>query len=146
MVKEKLLRNKKVLSIAAIVLAAIALVAGAIALALANRGGAKAYTGYLICQNCGLKGKCEMNNVDLTAQPEKYTLKCARMTDCILSGYGIAVKQENGQYRYYPFDAAGSALALSDVVYSTKRPDNLLVEVKGKLEDGIMRIESIAEK
>lgn len=138
--------NKKALSITAIVLAAVALVAGALALALSNPDGAKAYTGYLICQDCGLKGTCEKGSVDLTVNPEKHTLKCCKMPDCIMSGYGIAVIQANGKYKYYPFDAAGSALALNDVVYSTKRPDNLLVQVTGVLKNGVMRIESIAEK
>jgi hypothetical protein len=143
--KDKII-NKKPLTVAAIVLAAVAVLAGALALILSSCGGPNTYTGYLICQSCGMQGKCSANNIDLTAHPEQFTLKCAKMADCILSGYGIAIKQENGKYKYFAFDTNGSVLALDNVIYQTKRADNLLVEVKGKMENNIIIVNSVKEK
>lgn len=138
--------KQRKLPLAAIILGAVAVVAGAVALALALAGGPGTFTGYLICQDCGLSGKCGMDNTDLATHPEKHTLKCLKKPECITSGYGIAVKRDDGKYKFYPFDAEGSKLALDNVVYSTKRTDALLVEVRGKLEGNRIMVEAIAEK
>lgn len=138
--------NKKTLAIAAIAVAAVGLVVGALALFLPSCEGQKTYTGYLICQNCGFAGKCADNNADLTRHPEQYTLKCAKMPECITSGYGMAILQENGKYKYYAFDVNGSELALDNVVYSTKKADNLLVTVRGKMNEDVIEVTAIAEK
>jgi hypothetical protein len=146
--KKKLL-NKRAVAIAAIVLAVLAIVAGAWALwpaGSANKpAGPQTLTGYLMCQNCGLKGKCEMNNADLTTHPEKYTLKCAKMPDCIASGYGVAVKQSNGKYKFYSFDSNGSILALDGIIFRTKRADNLLVQVRCTVKGDRIAVESVTE-
>jgi hypothetical protein len=104
------------------------------------------FTGYLICQNCGLKGTCDTNDIDLTTHPEKYTLKCAKMPVCVTSGYGIAAKQANGKYRFYPFDSNGSIMALDKIVYSTKKTDNLSIVVKGTLHGDMIAVQSIMEQ
>lgn len=146
--KKKLL-NKKALSIAAIVLAVLAVVAGAWALwpksPAAKPSGPQTMTGYLICQNCGMKGKCAANNADLTTHPEKFTLKCAKMPDCIASGYGVAVKQSSGKYKFYCFDSNGSILALDGIIFRTKRADNLLVQVNGTIKNDRIIVESVTE-
>jgi hypothetical protein len=138
--------NRKPLAIAAMVLALVAVLAGGLALILHGCGRPQIYSGYLICQKCGMTGKCAMDNIDLTVHPEQYTLKCAKMADCIVSGYGIAVKQGDGKYRYYRFDSVGSAMALDNVIYTTKRTDNLLVEVKGTLKGDTITVSSIELK
>jgi hypothetical protein len=121
------------------------LILGLSALA-AGCSGQTTFTGYLVCQNCEAKGYCQENNTDLTEHPEKYTAKCARMAECITSGYGIAIQQTNGEYKYYPFDTDGSILALDNVIYNTKRTDNLLVEVTGKRSGDTILVQSIREK
>lgn len=138
--------NKKAMTVTAIVLAAAAVIVGALTLILSSCGGPSKYTGYLICQNCGMQGKCSANNVDLTAHPEQYTLKCAKMPDCILSGYGLAIQQSDGKYKYFPFNENGSVLALDNVIYQTKRANGLLVEVKGKMDGNILLVTSVVEK
>lgn len=130
----------------AIVLVALAVLGGILAIVLTSCGGPQTYTGYLICQDCGLAGKCPKSNLDLTAHPEQHTLKCLKMAECIVSGYGISIKQSDGKYKYYRFDGPGSTMALDNVVYVTKRVDNLFVEVTGRLRGNTIAVVSIAEK
>lgn len=138
--------KRKKWAIAAIALAALAIIAGGVYLALHFCGTAEVYNGYLICQNCGMQGMCMSSKLDLTAHPEQYTLKCARMPECITSGYGIAIAQANGKYKYCPFDEKGSELALNNIIYTTKKTDNLHVEVKGTMKGNTLAVESITEK
>jgi hypothetical protein len=147
--KEKFPKSSP-LKLAAIVAAVVVVLGGVLAIVLTSCGGPQTFTGYLICQKCGLAGTCVSSNeaapLDLTANPEKHTVRCDRMADCIVSGYGIAVKQPDGKYKYYRFDSAGSTLALDNVIYVTKKADNLLVEVKGKLKGNTIEVQSIVEK
>ena len=148
--KENLLDNlkgkKKVVAIAAIALCALAIIA-AVAMAMSGvGGGGSVYKGYLICQNCGSKGVCMAGKLDLTVHPEQYTLDCAKMPECITSGYGIAVAGADGKYEYIPFDARGSQMALNDIIYASKKPDHLLVEVRGARQGYALAVDAIAEK
>jgi hypothetical protein len=68
------------------------------------------------------------------------------MADCIVSGYGLELKQADGKYKYFRFDSKGSAMALDNVIYVTKQPDNLLVVVKGTIKGNVMTITSIELK
>jgi hypothetical protein len=118
----------------------------ALAIALPGCGGPKTYTGYLLCQNCGLKGTCQEDNIDLTEHPELHMLKCMKTPVCILSGFGLAILQDGGKYKFYCFDENGCELALQNIVYVTKKEDNLLVEVRGKMEGDTIAVTSIQEK
>jgi hypothetical protein len=137
--------SKKPLRLAAVIVAALAVLGGILALILSSCGGPKAYAGYLVCQKCGLAGKCAEDNINLAVNPEKHTLKCDKMAGCVVSGFGIEVKQGGG-YKYYRFDAGGSAMALDNVIYMTKKADNLLVEVRGTVKGNTIEVESIMEK
>jgi hypothetical protein len=134
----------------AIIAAAVVALGGIFAVIFTSCGGPKAYEGYLVCVKCGMAGKCLSSNaanaIDLTTNPEKHTLKCNKMADCIVSGFGIMIKQDDGKYRFYKFDSKGSAMALDNVIYVTKQPDNLLVVVKGTIKGDTMVITSIALK
>lgn len=136
--------------LAAVVLAVAAVLGGVLAIILSSCGGPQTFTGYLICQKCGAAGACVSANavepLDLAIYPEKHTAKCNRSAESIVSGFGIAVKQADGKYRYYRFDSAGSALALDNVVYATKKADGILVEVRGKLKGNTIEVQSVAEK
>lgn len=104
------------------------------------------FTGYLIDQKCGLQGIDIQDGTDITKFPEKHTLSCALMPMCIASGYGLSIKQSDGTYKYYKFDANGSSLAKSTVIDKTSKNDNLLVEVKGTLNGDTITVTAIAEK
>jgi hypothetical protein len=138
------------MKLAAIVAAAVVVLGGLLAIIFTSCGGPQTFTGYLICQKCGMAGACVSANeaapLDLTVNPEKHTVRCDKMADCIVSGYGIAVKQPDGKYKYYRFDSAGSTMALDNVIYVTKKTDSLLVEVKGKLKGNTITVQSIVEK
>lgn len=130
----------------AAVVAALIVLGGVLAIVFTSCGGPQTFAGYLVCQKCALAGKCAADNIDLSVHPEKHTAKCDRMAECIVSGFGIEVKQSDGKYKFYRFDSNGSTMALDNIVYVTKKADNLLVEVKGKLKGNTIEVESIVEK
>lgn len=145
--KKKFRLNKRVATFVAVALAVLAIAVGAWALwpqGAANKSaGPQTINGYLICQKCGLAGKC--GSIDLTVHPEKHTLKCMKDPDCIASGYGISVKQPNGKYKFYSFDSNGSILALDGIIFNTKRADNLMVQVIGTVKGDRINAESVKE-
>lgn len=90
-------------------------------------------TGYLIDKHC-------FGQVN----PGKETRTCLTMEDCELSGYGIAVKQEDGQYKFYLFDANGHKLSkdyLSGAAPSTGFP----IRVIGRQEGEIFKVMALSE-
>ena len=128
-------------------LAALLFLLVLLALGLVGCGdGKRTYSGYLIDQKCGAAGKCESSDANLITHPEKHTLQCLLMPDCVVSGYGIAIKQDGGNYRFVPFDSKGSALALNNIVYKTKQANGILVDVVGKMEKNRLAVESVVEK
>lgn len=108
---------------------------------------ARIYTGYLVCQSCaGASQGIAADGINVLKHPEKHTVGCLRMPSCIASGYGMFIKKSNGCYTYYKFDKKGSDLAYQCIVRPTKKVDNLLVEVTGKMKNEVIIINDIAEK
>ncbi|MCX7745390.1 MAG: S-layer homology domain-containing protein [Clostridia bacterium] len=79
------------------------------------------------------------------SDPSKMSLKCLKCPHCEKSGYGISVKQSNGTYQYYPFDAEGHKLAKESFVDKAKNDQLPELLVKGTLEGNIIHIQSISE-
>jgi hypothetical protein len=104
------------------------------------------FTGYLIDQKCGVSGIDIQDGTDLIKFAEKHQLSCAMMPGCLASGFGLSIKQADGTYKYYKFDAAGSKLAIDTVINKTKKTDNLLVEVTGTMSGDTITVSTIAEK
>ena len=114
-------------------------------------------TGYLVCQKCGAASHCLGDGIDLSNHPEDHRLACLLEPDCIVSGYGLMLDQDEatwsgihndaGSYIFYPFDYAGSRLALDEVDQS-KKTNDLLVEVTVVIDPrgGEMRLVEIKEK
>jgi|GEM_PF-643895 len=109
------------------------------------------YTGYVIDQMCGVMNKNAMKmgdndgKADFTKNPEKHTNACNLMPSCGKSGYGISIKQVNGDYKYFKFDEAGSKLAKNDIVDKTKKKDNISVNVTGVINKDTIKISKISE-
>jgi hypothetical protein len=107
---------------------------------------AQTYTGYLVDQLCGISGVDIQDSTDLTKSPEKHQLTCAMMPGCLASGFGLFIKQSDGTYRFYKFDAAGSQLAIDNVINKTKKADNFLVDVNGTMNGDTITVTTITEK
>jgi len=96
-------------------------------------------TGYLIDEHC-----FEHKSTD----PGKDTKDCLLMDNCIKGGYGIAVPQTDGSYKFYYLNGkffteittlngtAGQKLAYDLIVASTKT-DHIVVTVKGAFTTGV---------
>jgi hypothetical protein len=110
-----------------------------------SNGVTSTFTGYLVDQICAKKG-VGFDGSDLIHHPETHTLRCLKMPVCIASGYGIYVKDQKDIYVFYKFDQKGSDLALANIVNKTKKTDNIIVEVTGKIKDNTIMVESILEK
>lgn len=105
------------------------------------------YTGYLVCQSCaGANQAMAGEGVNLLEHPEKHTVSCLRMYTCVTSGFGIFIKNSDGNYSYYKFDKKGSDLAYKRIVAVTKKADNLLVDVTGRMSGNTILVNSISEK
>lgn len=105
------------------------------------------YTGYLVCQSCaGADHAMAADGVNLLKHPEQHTVNCLRMYTCVTSGFGIFMRNSDGNYTYYKFDKKGCDLAYKNIVAITKKVDNLLVDVTGRMNGNIIRVNSISEK
>lgn len=78
--------------------------------------------------------------------PTKMGADCLKCPHCEASGYGISVKQKDGSYKYYKFDANGHKLAKDNIVpkITTKKVPE--ITVKGTLEGDIIKVSSITLK
>ena len=118
------------------------------------------YTGYVIDQMCGVVDKdttaqsdekCAMvmsdgdDKIDFIKNPEKHTNACNLMPSCSKSGFGISIKQADGNYKYFKFDKAGSKLAKSEIVDKTKKKDNITAQVTGVITKDTIKISKISE-
>ena len=75
--------------------------------------------------------------------PPEHDLPCMLMYSCRDSGYGIDV-EEDGSWKFYPFDENGNTLAWS-YLNKTTRLYGLWVDVKGKIENGIIHVSLLKE-
>ena len=69
------------------------------------------------------------------------TRECALKPECQKSGYGVFTYDN----QFVPFDAEGNRKALA-LLKETKQEDNLIVEVTGKLQDGMIKVDTIVLK
>ncbi|AEV68880.1 sulfite exporter TauE/SafE family protein [Acetivibrio clariflavus] len=88
----------------------------------------KTWEGYLIDKHCFEIMK-----------PENETRACLLMEECADSGYGIAVKQNDGNYKFYMFDEKGHQLAYEQLNKLTKN-SGFKVIVKGTLTENIINV------
>jgi len=92
------------------------------------------FAGVLIDKHCFL----------LKADPAIETKMCLQMAVCAASGYGIAVKQADGTYKFYQFDADGHNQA-KEILNQTAKPSNITITVNGVLDGEIIKVSSISE-
>lgn len=106
---------------------------------------AKMVMGYLSDVKCATSPNgISADGFDLSANPEKHTTACLKMKSCEASGYGIFLKSPNGKYTFTKFDSKGNDLAKA-YLKKTKRKDGLIIDVMGKLEKSVLKVESIKE-
>ncbi len=74
--------------------------------------------------------------------PEKETKVCLQMDECESGGYGIAVKQQNGEYRFYRLDRHGHDLA-AQLLEISSEDGTLRLRVKGSIEGSIIKAQSV---
>jgi len=72
-------------------------------------------------------------------KPENETRACLLMDECVDSGYGIAVEQGDGSYKFLEFDEKGHQLAYEQLKKLTKN-SGFKVIVKGILNGNIINV------
>jgi len=94
--------------------------------------------GYLVDQNCGKR--MVMDDVKKSdAKAAKHTKDCALEETCKASGFGIVTGG-----KFYRFDDAGNKKAI-EYLGTTKKEDNIKVEVTGAMNGEKMNVESIRD-
>lgn len=85
--------------------------------------------GYIMDEHCFIKKPV----------PASDSKKCLQMPACAATGYGIAVLQDDGKYKFYFLDGAfapdatGAQLLAIDLVNETVKNDHISITVVGKL-------------
>jgi len=77
--------------------------------------------------------------------PEEDTRVCLTMEECEASGYGLAVKQEDGIYKFYFFDQNGRKLA-KEYLAKTIKSNNFRIAVVGTMDGDLIKVTSISDK
>jgi hypothetical protein len=80
--------------------------------AAADQGQVQTFTGYIIDEDCFVK--------PAYADPAQESKGCLTMPGCAASGYGLAVRQADGTWKFNFFDGNTSALKKSDVAGMSK--------------------------
>ncbi|EKQ53819.1 MULTISPECIES: hypothetical protein [unclassified Clostridium] len=94
-------------------------------------------TGYLIDEHC-FEHKSDNPGMD--------TKECLQMDDCIKGGYGIAVPQKDGSYKFYYFngkfftdvkalDGTEGQKTAYDLIAASTKKNHFAVDVTGKVEE-----------
>lgn len=96
--------------------------------------GVQTLTGVLIDKHCFAYG-----------EPETDSVECLKMKACEASGYGVAVKQSDGTYRFYKFDDKGHGIAKT-ILQNTLKENNIVVEAKGIVDGEIIQVTELTEK
>lgn len=91
-------------------------------------------SGWLIDKHCSGK----------VSDPAAHKVMCAKMESCQMSGFGILVPQNNGEFKFYKFDQNGHNLA-KGIVERTKKENNLSIKVTGVIEGELFKVISITE-
>jgi hypothetical protein len=90
--------------------------------------------GYLIDKHCF--------NVN---DSSKDTVECLQMECCAKGGYGVAVKQKNGKYKFYKFNKKGNDIS-KNLLNETKKIKSVPIVVRGYLGGEGINVISIKEK
>jgi hypothetical protein len=85
------------------------------------------------------------HSVNMHDDPEKITKECILMPECAASGYGISVKQADGTYKFYKFDAKGQDLA-KDILDKTRKAAGIWILASGILNESTLKISALSEK
>ena len=86
-------------------------------------------SGYVMDEHCFVK----------KPEPELDSKMCLQMPTCAASGYGLAVLQEDGTYKFYYFDgdfapaATGAQLTAINLIDASTKSDHFYVSVTGIL-------------
>lgn len=105
------------------------------------------FTGYLMCRSCATAPLgIAADGVNVLKNPENHSVQCLKMPSCVASGFGMMIKNNHGNYTYYPFDQKGSDLAYQSIISKSIKKDNLMVTVTGKLQKGLIVADGIHEK
>lgn len=95
----------------------------------AEKVSAQTLSGYIMDTHCFL----------MKPDPGLDSKKCLQMPACAATGYGIAVKQDDGAYKFYVFDgsfapeASDAQLLAADLVNATIKNDHIYITVTGIL-------------
>jgi hypothetical protein len=95
-------------------------------------------TGYLVDRNCG-KGMVMANAAKSDAKAAWHTKDCSLDDACKAHGFGIVTGG-----KFYKFDDAGDKKALA-YLNSTKKEDNIKVDVFGTIDGDTIRVASIRD-
>lgn len=76
--------------------------------------------------------------------PEIDTKMCLTMEECAASGYGLVIKDANGQNTFYTFDIVGNEKA-KQILSSTTKDSHITIKVSGELVGQIIKVQSIEE-
>lgn len=95
----------------------------------------QAFEGVLIDKHC----------FSLLDDPATDTKMCLQMAACEASGYGVEVKQADGSYKFYQFDANGHNRA-KEILYQTVKHSNIAIVVNGVLDGENIKVFSISEE
>jgi hypothetical protein len=102
------------------------------------------YDGYLADVLCATRGTA-LDGADMVKHPEKHSVDCLKEPPCLASGFGVLVKGKDEAYAFHKFDKKGNELAVQ-LINKTAKKDGVSVEVTGQMIDGIINVQSIAEK
>lgn len=78
--------------------------------------------------------------------PSEMGASCLKCPHCEGSGYGLSVKQKDGSYKYYKFDAFGHKLAKEKIIPASTSKKVPEITVTGYLEGEVLKVSSIKLK
>lgn len=79
-------------------------------------------------------------------EPAEMGVKCLSCPHCEASGYGISIKQKDGSYKYYKFDANGQKLAKENIIPKVTADKVPEITVKGIREGEFIKVTSLSFK
>jgi hypothetical protein len=100
----------------------------------------KTFNGYLLDQKCGKDGEDTKGN-SMKEHPEKHTVKCLKKNAD--SGYGMAIRQKDGTYKFYKFDKEGSQMVKHSLVDKTVKTDEMKIAVRGTLKGSTITVKLV---
>jgi hypothetical protein len=99
------------------------------------------YKGYLVDTYCGKAGSSKMDGSNVIDGPQDHTVAC--QIACAKGGYGVMVA-DGKKFKFVPFDAKGSELALQ-ILKASKNEKAPAVVAMGTLKNGVIAVASLKE-